>query len=419
MTNYDAFKERLYMKLIAKCTAVIFSVLLFLSSFPAYCLAEGNIIEVPDAKVIINGKNITFSDVIISSGGRILLPLRSLLTSLGVHNDDKHIIWNAAEKSVTFIKDSTKVKLVQGGNTAYIDDIPTKLDVPPVGYSKNGRTYIPVSFAAQSLGKTVEWDSSSKSVIINDLKIVTVDTAEELVAAMDSNTKVILKKGIYNLSKLKQEYSERKVFWEGVFDGNQLVLAGVDNLTLECEADDFAEIVVEPRYANVLSFRNCSNITVRNIKAGHTPEQGECAGGVLAYDYSSNINIINGELYGCGIEGLILNNTNNLSFANSSIHNCNTAIMLLNNSKNISFYKSKFYDNTGYSCGVGAYDNCSLTFDNCDFSNNTIGNGIGGGSFFNINLSKVLVNNSRLTNNLYSSLTTDSSGLTLVNTQTE
>lgn len=396
-----------------KFGALLFSILLVFSFFPAISHAMDNIIEVPDVKVIINGRNVTFSDVIISSGGRTLLPLRSLLTNLGVQNDNEHILWNSAEKSVTILKDTTKIKLVQGNDTAYVNDIPVKLDVPPVGY-KNGKTYIPVKFVAQSLGEIVDWDSNTKSVTIKDPRTVTVGTAEELVTAMDSDTKIILKKGVYNLSKMKQEYSENKVFWEGVFDGNQLVIKGVRNLTLEGEAGAQAEIVVEPRYANIFSFRDCSNIVLRNIKAGHTPEQGECAGGVLVFSDSGDISMVNTELYGCGIEGLTLSNTNSLLFADSVIDNCNSAIMTLYNSKYISFYKSKFSDNKGYSHAVGAYDNCSVTFDDCDFANNQVN-----GGFFGTNLSKILVSNSRFTGNSYSSLASESPDVILVNTKTE
>lgn len=398
-----------------KNLVIVFSILLVFSIFPVICLAEDSIVEVPEIKVIINGQNITFNDVIISSKGRTLLPLRALLTNLGVQNDDEHIIWNNTEKSVIIIKDSINVKLVQGSNIAYLNGIPIKLDVSPVGYSKNGRTYIPARFVAQCLGKIVDWNNSTKSVIINDPKLVTVSTADELVAAIDSNTTIILKKGIYNLSEAKQEYSENNAFWESVFDGNQLVVKGVKNITLEGEGDIPVEIVVEPRYANVLSFRDSDNITIKNIKAGHTPEQGYCAGGVLFFDGCSNINIIKSELYGCGIEGLTLNNSNNLIFAYSAINNCNSDIMTINSSKDISFYKSKFFDNKGYLYGIEAADNCSLTFDDCDFYNNQIDDG----AFFSVNLSKILVKNSRINNNSYLTLTSDTAALTMNNTKAE
>lgn len=394
---------------------MIFSVLFLFSVFPAAGYADDGIVEVPHIKVIINGKNVVFDDVIIASKGKNLLPLRVLLTNLGVQNDNEHIIWNGSEKSITIIKDSTKVKLFQDSNVAYLNDVPIELDVPPVGYSKNGRTYIPARFVAQSLGKIVKWDNSTKSIIINDPKQVIVESADELVAAMDSDTKIILKKGVYNLSKVKQEYTEKSIFWESVFDGNQLIIKGVENLTMEGEGDTPAEIVVEPRYANVFSFRDSNNITIKNIKTGHTPEQGECAGGVLVFDGGGNISILDSELYGCGINGLTLNNVNTLLFANSTIRDCNAAIMILDNSKDIRFYKSTFSDNQGYSYGIEATNNSSLSFDACDFTNNKIG----AGYFFSFGLSKIAVKNSRIYNNSYPALASDPAVLTMENTKIE
>jgi len=232
---------------------------------------------------------------------------------------------------------------------------------------------------------------------------VTVETAEELVAAIDSNTAITLKSGVYNLSKLKQEYSEDSVFWEEVFDGNQLIIKGIKNLTLQGEGDTPAEIVVEPRYANVLNFRDSSNITIRNIIAGHTPEQGGCAGGVLAFEDCSNITILESDLYGCGIEGLTLLNTQSLMFANSAVHDCNTAIMTIEDSRNISFYNSTFYDNQCYSYGIEARNNCSLTFEGCDFKNNMILGGI----FFELSLSKVYIKDTIIQNNSFQILSID------------
>lgn len=394
-----------------KLVSLVFSVLFVFSVISSIVYADDGVVEVPDIKVIINGKNVIFSDVIISSNGRTLLPLRALLTNLGVQNDDEHIIWNASEKSVTIIKESIKIKLVQGNNLAYVNDIPITLDVPPIGYSKNGRTYIPARFVAQSLGKAVDWDSNTKSVIINDPNFVTVETAEELIAAIASNTSITLKSGVYNLSKVKQEYSEGSVFWEEVFDGNQLILKGIKNLTLQGEGDKPAEIVVEPRYANVFNFKESTDITIRNIKAGHTPEQGECAGGVLLFEDCSNITILESDLYGCGIEGLTLQNTQFLTFANSVIHDCNTEIMALYNSKNISFYNSAFYDNEGYSYGVTARDNSSLTFEDCDFNNNLIWGGI----FFDLSLSKMFIKDTVIQNNSFQSLSTDTPAIKMDN----
>ncbi|HHV99541.1 MAG TPA: copper amine oxidase N-terminal domain-containing protein [Clostridiaceae bacterium] len=138
-----------------------------LSAFFAY--AEDEIVEVPDLKIIIDGKLTEQRDVPISKNQRTLLPLRELAEKLGVPNDDEHIIWNNKEKSVTIIKDSTKIYLKQGDKTAYINDTPVELDVAPVGYI-NSRTYIPFRFLAEALGKKVVWDGNTKSIFVCDTR---------------------------------------------------------------------------------------------------------------------------------------------------------------------------------------------------------------------------------------------------------
>jgi hypothetical protein len=102
-----------------------------------------------------------------------------------VPNNDKNIIWNDAEKSVTILYSKktvsasvyssatykqTKIYLKIGDNTAYVDDKPVTLDAAPIIYYVNGedRTYLPVKFIAESLGKTVSWNESQKAVIITD-----------------------------------------------------------------------------------------------------------------------------------------------------------------------------------------------------------------------------------------------------------
>jgi hypothetical protein len=94
--------------------------------------------------------------------------LRELLVNLGVPNDDRHILWNQAEKSVTVYKDSTKLYLKVGSNTAYVNDVPVQLDVAPVNYSRNQRVYIPFRFVAATFGKKVVWDGSANAILLRD-----------------------------------------------------------------------------------------------------------------------------------------------------------------------------------------------------------------------------------------------------------
>lgn len=128
--------------------------------------AAGKVKESPDIKIAIDGKIGQYSDVPIIQDGRTLLPLRAVLEKLGVQNDDDHIMWEPREKTITINKESKKIFLQVGNKKAHIDETSFELDVPPVIYKS--RTYIPARFVAESLGKKVVWDNSTRSVLIKE-----------------------------------------------------------------------------------------------------------------------------------------------------------------------------------------------------------------------------------------------------------
>jgi hypothetical protein len=147
--------------------AIVMTILVFFACQSAV-YSRDYIEETPNLKVIINGELQKYTDVPLSVSQRTMLPLRELLTQLGVQNDDEHIIWNNTEKSITIFKDDIKIYLKVGDTTAYVNDLPITLDTPPFGYIKNQRVYIPARFVAQALGKIVVWDGTTKTVLIRD-----------------------------------------------------------------------------------------------------------------------------------------------------------------------------------------------------------------------------------------------------------
>jgi len=145
---------------------------LFLLSIPvvAFGATTNEILEVPDVKIIMEGTLTEYKDVPICIGQRTLLPLREMLVNLGVPNDGEHIIYNNIDKSVTVIKDQTRIYLVSGNKTAYVNEQPIELDTAPTGYDKNQRIYIPLRFVAEALNKKVVWDGSANTILICDLE---------------------------------------------------------------------------------------------------------------------------------------------------------------------------------------------------------------------------------------------------------
>ena len=159
-------------KLLVSALAIILA--LAPLSGEAFAAAAGKIIEVPDIKIIIDGKLTPYADIPINIDGKNLLPLRELLASLGVENDDEHIRYDSEDKSVTIYKDETKIYMITGNKTAYVNDSPVELDVAPAFYvtdrgnGKTGKVYIPLAFVSEALGKKVVWNGPSRTVLISD-----------------------------------------------------------------------------------------------------------------------------------------------------------------------------------------------------------------------------------------------------------
>lgn len=128
--------------------------------------ATGAIVETPYVVISVNSQIIKPQNTPIIVDGRTLLPLRTLLNSFGIQNEDSYIYWNPTKRSVTINDSNTNVYLSIGNKIAYVNSIAVTLDVSPIIYKD--RTYIPVRFISQSLDKEVNWDSSLTFVSIVD-----------------------------------------------------------------------------------------------------------------------------------------------------------------------------------------------------------------------------------------------------------
>lgn len=178
--------------------------------------------------------------------------------------------------------------------------------------------------------RTVTWEPAGRPEVPDvqageDGKIH-VTNVDEFLAAIGPDTTIYLEPGEYDLSTastyagLGGEYYH----WESVYDGYELVIRGANNLTIEAADPEAVSIVTQPRYANVLRFANLSGLILRNVNVGHTPQVGECSGGVVQLEYA-NSSIIEGcKLFGCGILGVQAMRCSNLSVFNSEIYQCSS-----------------------------------------------------------------------------------------------
>lgn len=156
---------------ISGCTyLVVFTILMIIlvgiaTTSTTYAAADTSASNGGDITVTIDGKPLGLEVPPTIIGGRTLVPLRAIFEAMGAKVD-----WNPATKTITGIKDNTKITLKVNSKLAYVNDSTVRIDVPATVI--NGRTLVPARFIAESLGTDVEWVRDSKTVVIASPKVV-------------------------------------------------------------------------------------------------------------------------------------------------------------------------------------------------------------------------------------------------------
>lgn len=222
-------------------------------------------------------------------------------------------------------------------------------------------TQAPVETEAPSTEATVPFEVTTIPVITTQQNSVTVTTADEFLAAIAPDTEIIVDAELIDWSKAAGygEATGEYYYWEDPFDGPQLVITGVSNLTVRGAGEDHTAHVLSavPRYAYVLTFENCANIHVKGLTAGHTEEPGYCCGGVLAFRNSQDILVEDCGLFGCGTIGVMGNSCKNMQIVGNDIYDCSVGGVEFMNCDMVNVDGNTFRDLGGpifriYDCGT-------------------------------------------------------------------
>ena len=178
-------------------------------------------------------------------------------------------------------------------------------------------------------------------VITGEQTQVHVSTDDEFLNALAPDTEIILDAEFYDLSTATGYETKNGTYyrWEEVFDGVQLTIQNLSNLTIRAEGDDIKAHTVSarPRYAHVIKFENCSNIMVEGFTSGHTVEPGSCCGGVIGFNNYEDVLVNNCGLYGCGVVGVWAENTKGIQVTNSDIYECSWGGVYMMFCKDVTF----------------------------------------------------------------------------------
>lgn len=125
-------------------------------------------------QIVINGEAIAYPNGVgynvakytsdtrpIMQDNRVYIPFRAVFEALGAD-----VSYNASAKTVTAKRDSTTVSFTVGEAQYSKNGVTQQMDANV--FVQDGRTFVPVRFAAQALGATVEWDSEDRTVVITE-----------------------------------------------------------------------------------------------------------------------------------------------------------------------------------------------------------------------------------------------------------
>ncbi len=205
---------------------------------------------------------------------------------------------------------------------------------------------------------------------------ITVSDADELLRAIDSGKKIILKEGEYDLSKANKKIKNPNVIINDAWNSDSTTVANVrikevENLCLMAEEGKKVEICISNPYDPVLAFEGCRYLTIEGITAGHHVEPGTCGGSVLQFRQSNKINLKDCSLYGCGTYGIEATDCSDLFVEDSEIYECTYGIVDLYSVYNANFTNCEMYKNKDMDM-ISLSQCTTITFTDCAFKDNLV-----------------------------------------------
>ncbi len=235
--------------------------------------------------------------------------------------------------------------------------------------NSDGQTWTDGDLSGMTVSGEVNWtppepeQPDTAPVEPSEDGLIHVSNMDELLASLAPGASIYLEDGVYDLSTAAGfgSYSGKYYYWMTCYDGPGLVIRDIEGLNITAGGPHRASIVSVPRYADVISFENCSDISLSNFTAGHTQAVGECAGGVLNFMKSNGITIQDCSLYGCGVYGISAYNSGKLTVRYTEIHDCSYGAVFLTDCDDVSLEHCNIHDIPGATYQI--YDCRNATVD--------------------------------------------------------
>jgi hypothetical protein len=186
---------------------ILFVVLSVTTFLPSFTFANSDlpvtiIYKINDPYITVNGKKFEIDPVtnvvpvIIKEWGRSVVPIRSLVETLG-----GSVGWDSKERKVSISFKDSFMELWIDNPKARIDGVYLWIDdnnhnVKPLII--NGRTMMPLRFVAENLGCKVMWSSESQTINITFPSPVIQLESKEIVKSVNDNETVVVNIPIAN-----------------------------------------------------------------------------------------------------------------------------------------------------------------------------------------------------------------------------
>ena len=124
-------------------------------------------------KITVNGERISLPDAqpFIDENGRTQVPVRFVSEALGAD-----VGWDGNTKTVTVEQARNKISLVVGKSEYTVNSKKMEMDTSVI--IVEDRTFVPARYVAEALGAEVDWDSKTKTAIINSKNNIKLEKNE-------------------------------------------------------------------------------------------------------------------------------------------------------------------------------------------------------------------------------------------------
>jgi hypothetical protein len=187
-----------------------------------------------------------------------------------------------------------------------------------------------------------------------------VSTVDELISAIGSDRKIILKSGALLLPYYGGASTDYAAVTEGI-----LTIKNVSNLVIEGSGKTPSTLLSQ-NVGMAVRFDNVKQLTLNNMRIGHSLDY--CTEASLDLKNCVDVVIANTIIFGCGEWGINIDGTQTVTILNSLISDCNTYAAKIMNSTGISFMNSIITRN-----GKNLFyleDSNAILFDNTQLINN-------------------------------------------------